>query len=141
MRAQLGYATLAIGTAAAVLGVITLAAESEATGPRCCAWRGRYVWVVLFASVGAFVVMEWAMFAHDYSIEYVADNVANAQRPVSTRSPRGGARSKDRSCCGCSSLSVYIVVTTWRFRKRARHPLVVRATIVQYVVVLASSSG
>ena len=38
----------------------------------------RYVIVVLLAAIGAFVVMETALFAHDFSIAYVADNVARA---------------------------------------------------------------
>ena len=69
---------LAIGTAAAVLGIATLGAGIRLHRPDLLRLGRRYVFVVLLAAVGAFAVMEWAMFSHDFSIAYVADNLARA---------------------------------------------------------------
>ena len=44
---------------------------------------------------------------------------SRARRPGSTRSPRRGARSKVRSCCGRSRSRCTSAFTTWHFRKRA----------------------
>ncbi len=76
MRAQLGYGILAIGTAAAVLGAATLVAGLWLRLPKLLELARRYVFVVLLAAIGAFAVMESALFAHDYSIAYVTENVA-----------------------------------------------------------------
>ena len=78
MRAELGFALLTIGTIGALLGVVTLAVGLITKRARLLDIGRRYVAVVLFAAVAAFVVMETALFAHDYSLQFVVDNVARA---------------------------------------------------------------
>jgi cytochrome c-type biogenesis protein CcmF len=135
MRAQLGYGLLTIGTVAALLGLVSLGA-GIATGRRTLLDAGRrYIAVILFAVVAAFVVMETALFAHDFSIKYVADNVARATPGLYTFTAAWAAL-EGSILLWALLLSIYVAATAWRFRHRADDPLVAWATLVQYVVLL-----
>jgi cytochrome c-type biogenesis protein CcmF len=134
MRAQLGYGILAIGTAAAVLGVATLIAGLALRLPKLLELARRYVLVVLLAAIGAFAVMESALFAHDYSISYVTENVAHATPGLYTFTAAWGALAGSILLWSLA-LSVYVAFTTWHFRSRATDPVVAWATLVQLVVL------
>src|SRR4029079_12213144 len=135
LRAQLGFGLLTIGTVASALGLATLA-TGLATGRSALLQLGRrYVVVVLVSVVGAFVVMETALFGHDFSINYVAHNVARATPGLYTFTAAWAAL-EGSILLWALLLSVYVGVTTWRFRKRSTDPLVAWATLVQYGVLL-----
>ena len=134
MKAQLGYAMLAIGTAASVLGVATLGAGIQLQRPALLRLARRYVLVVLAAAVGAFVVMEWAMFSHDFSLAYVAENVARATPGLYTFTAAWGAL-EGSILLWALALSAYVGFSTWRFRDRAEDPIVAWATLIQLVVL------
>ncbi len=135
MRGQLGYGLLTIGTAASALGLVTLAI-GLATGRRALLDQGRrYIAVILVSVVGAFVVMETALYGHDFSIKYVADNVARATPGLYTFTAAWAAL-EGSILLWALLLSVYVAVTTWRFRNRSDDPLVAWATLVQYAVLL-----
>jgi cytochrome c-type biogenesis protein CcmF len=125
---------LAIGTAASVLGVVTIGAGIRMHRPELLRLARRYVWVVLLASIGAFVVMETAMFAHDFSLAYVADNVARATPGLYTFTAVWSAL-EGSILLWALALSAYVGFTTWHFRERAEDPLVAWATLVQLVVL------
>src|SRR3954467_14112743 len=135
MRAQLGYGFLTIGTAAAALGLVTTAAGIARKRPRLLDLGRRYTVLVLLAAVGAFIVMETALFGHDFSLEYVANNVARATPGLYTFTAAWGALEGSILLWGLL-LSVYVVATAWRFRRRADDPLVAWATVVQFAVLL-----
>jgi cytochrome c-type biogenesis protein CcmF len=134
MRAQLGYGILAIGTAAAVLGVVTLVAGLALRLPKLLLLARRYVLVVLLAAIGAFAVMESALFAHDYSINYVTENVARATPGLYTFTAAWGALAGSILLWSLA-LSAYVAFTTWHFRSRATDPVVAWATLVQLLVL------
>jgi cytochrome c-type biogenesis protein CcmF len=134
MKAQLGYAMLAIGSAAAVLGVATLGAGIRLHRPALLQLARRYVFVVLVASLGAFAVMEWALFTHDFSLSYVADNLARATPGLYTFSAAWSAL-EGSILLWALALSAYVGFTTWHFRARAEDPVVAWATLVQLVVL------
>jgi len=135
LRISLGYGLIAIGMVASALGLVTLAAGLR-TGRRSLLDSGRrYVVVVLGASIGAFVVMETALYGHDFSIKYVADNVARATPGLYTFTAAWAAL-EGSILLWVLVLSVYVAVTMWRFRNRADDPLVAWATLVQYAVLL-----
>jgi cytochrome c-type biogenesis protein CcmF len=135
MRAQLGYGLLTIGTVASALGLATIA-TGLATGRRALLELGRrYVVVILVAVIAAFVVMETAMYGHDFSIKYVADNVARATPGLYTFTAAWSAL-EGSILLWALILSVYVAATTWRFRNRSDDPLVAWATLVQYGVLL-----
>ncbi len=135
MRAQLGYGLLTIGTAAAALGLVTTAGGIARKQPRLIDLGRRYVVLVLLAAVGAFVVMETALFGHDFSLQYVANNVARATPGLYTFTAAWGAL-EGSILLWSLALSVYVAATTWRFRTRANDPLVAWATLVQFAVLL-----
>ncbi len=135
MRGQLGFGLLTIGTVAAALGVATLA-TGLATGRRALLDVGRrYVVVILVAAIGAFVVMETALYGHDYSLKYVADNVARATPGLYTFTAAWSAL-EGSILLWALLLSIYVAATMWRFRDRTDDPLVAWATLVQYGVLL-----
>jgi cytochrome c-type biogenesis protein CcmF len=135
MRAQLGYGLLTIGTAAAALGLVTTAAGIVRNQPRLLDLGRRYVVLVLLAALGAFIVMETALFGHDFSLEYVANNVARATPGLYTFTAAWAALEGSILLWGLL-LSIYVAATAWRFRRRADDPLVAWATVVQFAVLL-----
>jgi cytochrome c-type biogenesis protein CcmF len=135
MRAQLGYAMLAVGAAASLLGFATLAAGLWQRRPGLLRLGRRYVVVVVAAAVGAFAVMESALFAHDFSIEYVANNVARATPGLYTFTAAWAAL-QGSILLWVLALAVYVAVTTRMFRTRADDPIVAWATLVQFGVLL-----
>jgi cytochrome c-type biogenesis protein CcmF len=135
MRAGLGYGLLAIGAAASALGVITIALGLAKNDTRLLDIGRRFVVVVLAAAVGAFVVMETALFSHDYSLQFVADNVARATPGLYTFTAAWSALAGSIVLWGLL-LSIYVAVTAFRFRDRSDDPLVAWATLVQFGVLL-----
>ena len=127
---------LAIGTAASVLGVATLGAGIRLHRPDAAAARPRATCSSCsWPSVGAFAVMEWALFAHDFSLAYVADNLARATPGLYTFTGRvERARGLDpvvgaRPCRRTSASPRGTSATA------PSDPLVAWATLVQLVVL------
>src|SRR3954470_23618643 len=135
MRSQLGTILLLVGVAASLLGLTTTAAGIARKRPRLLETSRRYLVVVVFAAVGSFALMESALFAHDYSIKFVAENVARATPGLYTFTAAWSAL-EGSILLWALILSVYVAVTTWRFRHRSDDPLVAWATLVQYGVLL-----
>jgi cytochrome c-type biogenesis protein CcmF len=135
MRAQLGYALVAVGAASALLGLVTTALGLRKQRPALLQLGRRYVPVVLAAAIGAFAVMESALFAHDFSIQYVADNVARATPGLYTFTAAWAAL-QGSILLWVLALSIYVSATAWRFRARASDPLVAWATLVQFGILL-----
>jgi cytochrome c-type biogenesis protein CcmF len=135
MRAQLGYAMVAVGAAASLLGLATVAAGLRQRRLALVRTARRYVVVIVIAAFGAFAVMESALFAHDFSIEYVANNVARATPGLYTFTAAWAAL-QGSILLWVLALSVYVGVTTWRFRARADDSIVAWALLVQFGVLL-----
>ena len=135
MRAHLGYALLAVGAASALLGLVTTALGLHRQRTALLQLGRRYVPVVLAAAVGAFAVMESALFAHDFSIQYVADNVARATPGLYTFTAAWAAL-QGSILLWLLALSIYVSATAWRFRARADDRLVAWATLVQFGILL-----
>ncbi len=125
---------LAMGAAAAVLGVATLGAGISLHRPALMRFARRYVVIVLLATLGAFAVMESALFAHDFSLRFVADNVARATPGLYTFTAAWSAL-EGSILLWALALSGYVAFTTWHFRHRAEDPVVAWATLVQLLVL------
>ena len=78
--------------------------------------------------------MESALYGHDFSIKYVADNVARATPGLYTFTAAWAAL-EGSILLWALMLSVYVGRHAWRFRNRADDPLVAWATLVQYGVL------
>jgi cytochrome c-type biogenesis protein CcmF len=135
MRSAIGYSALAAGTAACTLGIATLAVGVSRNRPVLLRAGRRYVVVALLAAATAFATMEWALFAHDFSIAYVAENVARATPGLYTFTAAWSAL-EGSILLWVLALTAYLAFTTWRFRARADDPLVAWATIVGLGVAL-----
>ena len=135
MRAQLGYAMLTIGLAASALGLVTLVVGIVRKQPRLLELGRRYAVVVLAAAIGAFAVMESALWAHDFSLQYVAGNVARATPGLYTFTAAWAAL-EGSILLWALALSIYVAATAFHFRRRAHDPLVAWATLTQYAVLV-----
>ncbi len=72
MNAVLGYGFVVLGLSASVLGAAGGAYALVSGRIRMLATIRQWVWLAVAAAVGAFVVMEVALFQRDYSLAYVA---------------------------------------------------------------------
>ncbi len=90
---------------------------------------------MLLAAVGAFVVMETALFAHDFSIAYVADNVAQATPGLYTFTAAWSALEGSILLWALALSVVCRVHRPGGSAARADDPLVAWATLVQLVVL------
>src|SRR4051812_6542127 len=74
MSAVLGYAGVMVGFAAAVLGVLTLAAGIRKRDAALLRLGRQWAWLVLVGAGTAAIAMEIALVRHDFSLRYVADH-------------------------------------------------------------------
>ena len=135
MRAQLGTFFLMLGLTSALLGIVVLGRGIATGDDRLLRLGRRFAVAILVAAVGAMAAMQWALNTHDYSIKYVANNVANATPRLFTITAAWSAL-EGSILLWALMLGLYVVGTSIAFRKRASDPLVAWATIVQFVVVV-----
>ena len=74
MTAILGRTAVTLGFAAALLGVLTIAAGLRRDSKDLLRAGRTYAWVILAAAIAAVVAMQIALIRHDFSLEYVASN-------------------------------------------------------------------
>ena len=78
MKAALGYAAVAFGAGATVVGITALLAGLQLRDQFLLRFGRRCVFAVLLAALAAAGVMEWALLSHDFSLKYVAENNATS---------------------------------------------------------------
>src|SRR5438045_2582609 len=83
--------SITVAAAASLLGIVVLAVGLQQRGEELLRHGRRFVPVVLAGALTAFGAMEWALFSHDFSIKYVADNVARATPGLYTFTALWGA--------------------------------------------------
>ncbi len=136
MKAALGYAAVAFGAGASVVGITALLAGLQLRDKFLLRFGRRCVFAVFVAALAAAGVMEWALLSHDFSIRYVAEN--NATRHAAALHDHravGRARGIDPAVGGDSRRlpdlrRVQVPPTA------VNDPLVVVATITGLVVAL-----
>ena len=120
MNGALGMAGVASASPPRVLG--GHAGARRRAAPRRLVRSGTiYVWLVLAGAVLSVAAMERALITRDFSLAYV-QQVGSPPRRRSTTSPRCGARSRARSCCGCSSSPATPRPPSCAFRRRLQRP-------------------
>ncbi|MET1003292.1 MAG: cytochrome c biogenesis protein CcsA, partial [Acidimicrobiia bacterium] len=135
MNAAVGYAALLCGAVGAVIGIAVLGLGLRRGEARLLRMGRESVFVTLAAAVVAFAAMERALFTHDFSIEYVARNVARATPGLYTFTAAWAAL-EGSILLWVLALTGYLAVTAWRFRARTADPLVAWAMIVGLGVAL-----
>jgi cytochrome c-type biogenesis protein CcmF len=133
VRAALGFAGIALGFSAAVIGVAVLATGLRRHDPRLLASGRRFTLLVLAGAVVAAGAMEWALVTHDFSIRYVFENHSRSTPLLYTVASLWGAL-EGSILLWALVLSGYLTVVTRRFRARAADPLVAWATLTALVV-------
>ncbi|MGH9002864.1 MAG: heme lyase CcmF/NrfE family subunit, partial [Acidimicrobiia bacterium] len=133
MRAALGFAGVALGFSAAVIGVAVLGVGLRRHDARLLASGRRFVLMVLGGGVVAAGAMEWALLSHDFSIRYVAENQSRATPLLYTVASLWGAL-EGSILLWALVLGGYLTIVTRRFRARAADPLVAWATLTGLVV-------
>ena len=133
LKAQLGTAAVSVGFTAAVGGVAALALGLRRHDRRLLR-LGRHATVyVLVAAVAAAAVMEWALFTHDFSLRYVADNGSRSTPLLYTVASLWGALEGSILLWGLI-LAGYLVAVVRRFRDRGDDPLFGWALLTGLVV-------
>ena len=135
MAAHIGTFSLMLGVTCALLGIVVMA-RGIATGEvRYMRLSRQFTAGILCAGIGAMGALQYALHNRDYSIKYVANNVANGTPRLFTTTAAWSAL-EGSILLWILMLGFFLVATSWAFRKRAGDPLVAWATIVQYVVAL-----
>jgi len=135
VKAALGYAAIAIGASASVVGITALVAGLRMHDAMLFRVGRRAVFVVLGAAIAAAGVMEWALISHDFSIRYVAENNARGTPLLFTITGLWAALAGS-ILLWALILGGYLAFVTQKFRRRADDALVVVATITGLVVSL-----
>src|SRR5215471_15205663 len=135
MKAALGYAALAIGAGACIVGISALIAGLRMRDGMLLRVGRRAVFVVLGAAIAAAGVMEWALISHDFSIRYVAENNARGTPLLFTITGLWAALAGS-ILLWTLILGGYLAFVTHKFRRRADDALVVVATITGLFVSL-----
>ncbi|MCZ7534960.1 MAG: heme lyase CcmF/NrfE family subunit [Acidimicrobiia bacterium] len=134
MRVALGTAAVWLGAVASLYAVVMFAVGLPRRDERMLRAGRRGVALAFGAAVAAFGVMEWALFSHDFSIEYVAGNVARATPGLYTFTALWGAL-EGSILLWTLFVAGYAGWTVHRFRSRADDPIVGWATLTAMVVV------
>jgi len=135
VKAALGYAALAIGAGACIVGISALIAGLRMRDPMLLRLGRRCVFVVLGAAVAAAGIMEWALISHDFSIRYVAENNSRGTPLLFTITGLWASLAGSILLWGVI-LGVYLAYVARKFRARATDPLVGVATITGLAVAL-----
>jgi cytochrome c-type biogenesis protein CcmF len=133
MSAVAGTAAVALGLAAAILGILTLALGLRRGDPRLLKGGQRYVWLVLAGAVLAAVAMEYALLTHDFSLRYVAANGSRSTPLLFTITGLWSAL-EGSIILWSLVLAGFLAVMARRFRGRAGDPLVAWATLIGLAV-------
>ncbi|HWC12437.1 MAG TPA: heme lyase CcmF/NrfE family subunit [Acidimicrobiales bacterium] len=133
MNAAFGAAGVAVGLAASVLGVVTLAIGLRRSDARLLRAGQRYVWLVLGGAVLATIAMQSALLGHDFSIRYVAENNSRGTPLLYTITGMWSAL-EGSILLWSLVLAGYLAVMARHFGDRVGDPLVGWATITGLVV-------
>ncbi len=135
MKPALGYAAIAVGAGAAVVGISALVAGLRLRDALLLRIGRRCLFVVLGAALAAAGVMEWALISHDFSIRYVAENNARGTPLLFTITGLWAALAGS-ILLWAVILGGYLSFVAYKFRRRATDPLVAVAMITGLAVAL-----
>jgi cytochrome c-type biogenesis protein CcmF len=131
--ASVGTLAVALGFAASVIGVLSLAMGIRSRQERILKSGRVYAAMALGSAFVAFLAMERALLAHDFSLKYVAENGSRATPTIYTFASLWGAL-EGSIILWALVLTGYTVAVCWRFRDRVTDPLVAWAVLAMLVV-------
>ena len=133
MNAVAGTAAVSLGLAGAIVGISTLAAGLRQNNPVLLRAGSRSVWVVFASALLAAAVMERALFGHDFSLRYVAENGGRQTPPLFTFTTLWSAL-EGSILLWALVLGGYLTAVVRRFRDRTGDPLFGWAMVVGLAV-------
>ncbi len=135
MRSVLGTLAVAAAFNSAAIGAGVLAYGLHRRDRRLLVAGRRFVFLLLASAVLAAAVMQWALLTHDFSIQYVRDNLALATPLLYTVSAMWGALEGSILLWGLV-LAGYLAFVAWKFRRSADDRLVAWATLTGLLVAV-----
>ncbi len=133
MNPALGYGFSVLGLMASVLGA-SVGAYALLTGRiRLLRSVRQWAWLVLVAGVGAFVMMEVALFQRDYSIAFV-QKVGSSTTPALFNFAALWSALEGSIILWALLLSGYVAAVLVKFRDRASDPLLGWALVVMLAI-------
>jgi cytochrome c-type biogenesis protein CcmF len=133
VTAILGRTAVTLGFAAALLGVLTIAAGLRRDSKDLLRAGRTYAWVILAAAIAAVVAMQIALIRHDFSLEYVASNGSRTTPLLFTITGMWSAL-EGSILLWVIVLAGYIALMVRHFRDRYDDHLVAWATLTAFVV-------
>lgn len=133
MNVVVGRSGIMVALAAALVGAAVLAVGLWRRDPAKLRAGAGYVWLVAAGVVLATAAMQHALFTHDFSIAYVAQNNSK-ETPALFDATGMWSALQGSLLLWALVLSGYMVAMAIRFRRRAADPLVGWATLVVYLV-------
>ncbi len=135
MNSALGSGFVALGVAAALLGISTIV-HGLVTGSNKSLLRIRwFVLLLAAAAVGQFVVMEVALITRDFTVAFVAEH-GSSRTPSLFNFATLWSALEGSILLWVLVLVGYLVLVVWRFRKRLVDPVVSWALLVLLVICL-----
>ncbi len=137
MNSALGFAFVALGLAASVMGAVggtyALVAMPASRQPIFLRTVRRWATLVVVAAAGAFVVMEVALFQRDYSVSYVSE-VGSSSTPPLFNFAALWSSLEGSLLLWVLILTLYVAAVLVKFRRRADDPLLNWALVVMLMV-------
>lgn len=133
MHVLIGYGSITVGFAAAVLGTLTAAYGLITKNRRAMLAVNGYAALVLVAATVGVVVMESALLGHDFSVKYVAEHGRIGTPVLFTIATLWGAL-EGSILLWTFILTGFVAVVAWRFRDRIDDPMVGWALLTMMVV-------
>ena len=133
MNATIGFAFVILGLSASALGAGGGAYALVTGQTRLLRTVRQWAWLVVAASVGAFAVMEVALFQRDYNLVYV-QNVGSSHTPALFNFAALWSSLEGSILLWALVLGGYLAAMLVKFRRRAADPLVGWALVVMLVV-------
>lgn len=133
MNAILGFGFLALGLSASVLGAIGGTYALASNRLYLLKTVRQWVGLVVAAAVGAFTVMEVALFQRDYEIAYVAA-IGSNETPALFNFAALWSSLEGSLLLWMLILGLYTAAVAWKFRGRVADPLVGWALVIMLVV-------
>ncbi len=122
MNSALGFAFSVLGLSASVFGALGGIYALVRNTPRLLVTVRQWAWLVLLAAVGAFVVMEVALFQRDYSVKFVQLVGSDSTPPLFNFAALWSAL-EGSIILWALILAGYIAAYLWKFRARVLDPL------------------
>ena len=133
MNGTIGFAFVILGLSASALGAGGGAYALVTGQTRLLRTVRQWAWLVVAASVGAFAVMEVALFQRDYNLVYV-QNVGSSHTPALFNFAALWSSLEGSILLWALVLGGYLAAMLVKFRRRAADPLVGWAMVVMLVV-------